>query len=148
MGLFDKLKQGLKKTATLLNTDFRDLFKTQGQLVDEAFLEQLFADLIKIDMGVQGGRGTVDEIGATYRARIVQWSDIIGTIKTKLKAILAQPCEPIRFASAGPTVIMVCGVNGCGKTTSIAKLAHLFKAEGKKVILGMPTRSAPGPSPS
>ncbi len=136
MGLLDKLKQGLQKTTALLHTDIRDLFKTQGRLVDEALLEELFADLIKIDMGVQAARATVDEIGATYRARVVQWSDILGTIKTKLKALLAQPCEPIRFAPAGPMVIMVCGVNGCGKTTSIAKLAHLFKAEGKKVILG------------
>ena len=50
--------------------------------------------------------------------------------------LLAQPSEPIRFAPSGPTVIMVAGVNGCGKTTSIAKLGQMFLADGKKVILG------------
>jgi fused signal recognition particle receptor len=57
-------------------------------------------------------------------------------IKKKLKALLAQPAEPIRFAAGGPTVIMVAGVNGCGKTTSIAKLTNMFVADGKKVVLG------------
>ena len=49
---------------------------------------------------------------------------------------MAQPAEPIQFAESGPTVIMVCGVNGCGKTTSIAKLTKLFSESGKKVVLG------------
>jgi fused signal recognition particle receptor len=49
---------------------------------------------------------------------------------------MAQPAEPIRFAPSGPTVVMVCGVNGSGKTTSIAKLANQFKSQGKKVVLG------------
>ena len=57
-------------------------------------------------------------------------------IKANLKAIMAQPAEPIRFAPSGPTVIMVAGVNGAGKTTSIAKLTFMFQAEGKKVVLG------------
>jgi fused signal recognition particle receptor len=50
--------------------------------------------------------------------------------------LLAQPAEPIRYAAAGPTVIMVAGVNGCGKTTSIAKLGRMFQSEGKKVVFG------------
>jgi fused signal recognition particle receptor len=70
------------------------------------------------------------------RARVVQWEEVLGQIKQKLKALMHQPAAPIRFADSGPTVIMVCGVNGCGKTTSIAKLAHLFQCEGKKVVLG------------
>jgi fused signal recognition particle receptor len=49
---------------------------------------------------------------------------------------MAQPEEPIRFAPSGPTVIMVAGVNGAGKTTSIAKLTQLFKSQGKSVVLG------------
>jgi fused signal recognition particle receptor len=66
----------------------------------------------------------------------VQEAEVVDTIKQKLKALLAQPAEPIRFAPSGPTVIMVAGVNGCGKTTSIAKLARMFQADGKTVILG------------
>jgi fused signal recognition particle receptor len=137
MGIFEKLKQGLKKTRQLLlETDVRDLFKRQGQLVDEGFLRQLFETLIKTDMGVPATQATVDEVDTALRARVVQWEEVLEQIKRKLKALMQQPAAPIAFAAAGPTVIMVCGVNGCGKTTSIAKLAHLLRSEGKKVVLG------------
>ena len=136
MGLFEKLKQGLKKTAQYLRTDIRDLFKTEGRLVDEAFLAELFEMLVKTDMGVEAAQETVDEIGASFRTRVVRLEEVLEHIKRTLKALLAQPVEPIRFAAAGPTVIMVAGVNGCGKTTSIAKLTAMFQAEGKRVVLG------------
>jgi fused signal recognition particle receptor len=136
MGLFDKLKQGLKKTAQLLNTDLRDLFKAEGRLVDDKLLDDWFETLIKTDMGVQGAQETVDEIRAQFRGRVVTLHDILVRLSEKLKQLMQQPSEPIRFAAAGPTVIVVCGVNGCGKTTSIAKLACLLKSEGKKVVLG------------
>jgi fused signal recognition particle receptor len=136
MGLFEKLKQGLKKTTQLLKTDLRDLFKTQGRPVDDKFLEELFETLIKTDMGVQAARATVDEVGTGLRGRVVEWDEVLGQIKQKLKALVQQPAAPIRFAASRPTVIMVCGVNGCGKTTSIAKLAHMFQSEGKRVVLG------------
>jgi fused signal recognition particle receptor len=136
MGLFDKLKQGLQKTTQLLNTDIRDLFKSQGRLVDDAFLNELFETLIKTDMGVEAAQEIVDEIGTVYRARVAEMQEILDQIKKKLKSLLAQPAEPIRFAPSGPTVIMVAGVNGCGKTTSIAKLANMFQADGKRVVLG------------
>ena len=136
MGLFEKFKQGLQKTAQLLKTDIRDLFKAEGRLVDEAFLNELFETLIKTDMGVEAGQEIVDEIGASFRARVVQMEEIQEHVKRSLKALLAQPAEPIRFAPAGPTVIMVAGVNGCGKTTSIAKLAAMFQGENRRVVLG------------
>ena len=136
MGLFDKLKQGLKKTARLLKTDIRDLFKTEGRLVDEAFVDELFEKLIKMDVGVQAGRETGEEVGRTLQGRVARFEDVQEGVKTKFKALMRQEAEPLRFAAAGPTVIMVCGVNGSGKTTSIAKLAHLVQAEGKKVVLG------------
>jgi fused signal recognition particle receptor len=136
MGLFEKLKQGLKKTAQFLRTDIRDLFKTEGRLVDEAFLAELFEMLVKTDMGVEAAQETVDEIGASFRTRVVRLEEVLEHIKQTLKGLLAQPVEPIRFAAAGPTVIMVAGVNGCGKTTSIAKLTAMFQGEGKRVVLG------------
>jgi fused signal recognition particle receptor len=136
MGLFDKLKQGLKKTTQLLNTDIRDLFKTRGRLVDEVFLTELFETLVKTDMGVEAAQEMVDDVRASFHARVVEMGDVLKQIKEKLKSLLAQPVAPIEFAPAGPTVIMVSGVNGCGKTTSIAKLAFMFHAEGKKVVLG------------
>ena len=136
MGLFEKLKQGLKKTTQLLNTDIRDLFKAEGRLVDDGFLDELFEILIKTDMGVKAAQETIDEIGTAFRARVVQMSDVLEHVKKKLQELMAQSTQSITFADAGPTVIMVCGVNGSGKTTSIAKLARMFQADGKKVILG------------
>jgi fused signal recognition particle receptor len=136
MGFLEKLKQGLKKTTQILHTDVRDLFRAKGRLVDDAFLDELFAMLIKTDMGVQAAQAVVDEVGAAFRARVVEMDEILARIKEKLKVLLQQPIDPIRYAASGPTVIMVCGVNGCGKTTSIAKLAYLFQSEGKKVVLG------------
>jgi fused signal recognition particle receptor len=136
MGLFDKFKQGLKKTAQLLNTDIRDIFKGGGRLVDDSFTQEFFEKLVKTDMGVVAAQELVDEVVANFKARVVEENDVLELIKQKLKALLAQPAEPIRFAAAGPTVIMVAGVNGCGKTTSIAKLGQMFLSDGKKVILG------------
>jgi fused signal recognition particle receptor len=136
MGLFDKIKQGLKKTSQLLNTDVRDLFKSQGRLIDEPFLEELSAILIKTDMGVAAAQAIVDEVATKYRARVMQMEDVLATVKAKLKELMAQGQEPLRSAAEGPTVIMVAGVNGAGKTTSIAKLAHLLKSQGKSVVLG------------
>ncbi|MGD9126965.1 MAG: signal recognition particle-docking protein FtsY [Planctomycetia bacterium] len=136
MGIFDKFKKGLSKTTQLLKTDVRDLFKKEGRLVDDEFLEQIFASMIHTDMGVPTTDETVEEIRTNYRGRVVMMEDVLGTIKAKLKELMAQPAEPIRFAESGPTVIMVAGVNGCGKTTSIAKLAKMFSDSGKKVVLG------------
>ena len=136
MGFFDKIKQGLKKTLQTLNTDVRDLFKSEGRLVDEAFLEDLRAILIRTDMGVQPAQAMVDEVAVQFRARVVHLEDVIASLKVKLKQLMAQAEQPIRFAPQGPTVIMVAGVNGAGKTTSIAKLASLFKSQGKSVVLG------------
>jgi fused signal recognition particle receptor len=136
MGFFEKFKQGLKKTTQLLNTDVRDLFKREGQLVDEDFLDELFAMLVKTDMGVQAAQEIVDEIRTAFHARVVRMAEVLERVRKKLKELVKQPADPIRFAPSGPTVIMVCGVNGCGKTTSIAKLGQMFLEEGRKVILG------------
>jgi fused signal recognition particle receptor len=135
-GLFAKFKAGLRKTQQFLNTDIRDLFKREGRLVDDDFLAQLRAILIRTDMGPAGAGQIVDEIHKQFRARIVHLDDILTVIKATLRELLVQDEAPIRLAAEGVTVIMVCGVNGSGKTTSIAKLAHLFKSQGKHVVLG------------
>jgi fused signal recognition particle receptor len=136
MGLFDKIKQGLKKTSQLLNTDVRDLFKKEGRLVDDAFRDDLLEVLIKRDMGVQASQAIVTEVLAQFRGRVVEMDDVLAVIKAKLRSLLAQPEAPIRYAASGPTIVMVVGVNGAGKTTSIAKLTYLFASQGKKVVLG------------
>ncbi len=136
MGFFDRLKQGLVKTVKVLNTDIRDLFKKEGRLVDDDFLEELFEMLVKTDMGVAASNETVGEVRTQFRGRVVEMHDVLEVIKTKLKQLMAQPAAPIAFAEAGPTVIMVCGVNGSGKTTTIAKLTAMLTGQGKKVVLG------------
>ncbi len=135
-GFFGRLVEGLKKTKQLLKTDIRDLFKSEGRLVDEAFIEELRESLLKTDMGPKAASELVDEVFNQYRARIVHLEEMVNTIKVKLKSILAQDAAPIQLAATGPTVIMVSGVNGSGKTTSIAKLTQLFVGQGKKVVLG------------
>ena len=136
MGLFDKFKRGLTKTVKLLNTDVRDLFKNEGRLIDEQFLDEMRAILFKTDMGFVSVEEIVAEVAKNFRGRVVQLEDIVATWKQKLGELMAQDASPIKFAASGPTVIMVCGVNGAGKTTSIAKLAAMFKAEGRSVVLG------------
>ena len=136
MALFDKFKQGLEKTSRLLKTDVRDLFKAEGRLVDDDFLDELVEALVKTDMGIKPAQAIADRVGDEFRARVVHWDDVLVTIKAQLKELLAQPEQPIRYAESGPTVVLVAGVNGSGKTTSIAKLAKMFQAAGKTVVLG------------
>ncbi|MCI0491730.1 MAG: signal recognition particle-docking protein FtsY [Planctomycetes bacterium] len=136
MGLFDKLKQGLAKTGRLLKTDVRDLFKSEGRLIDDAFLDEMRAVLFKTDMGYEAVEQIVNEVATDYRGRVVTLEQMLASWREQLKSLLAQDEAPIRFAASGPTVIMVCGVNGTGKTTTIAKLASVFQSQGKSVVLG------------
>ena len=133
MGLFDSFKQALKKTSDILNTDIRDLFKREGRLVDEDFLRDLYALLVKTDMGTGPAGKIRDKIATDFRARVVHMDDVLKVVKAELKQLVAQPEAPIKYAASGPTVVLVVGVNGSGKTTSIAKLMHLFHEQGKKV---------------
>ena len=136
MGLFDRIKQGLQKTSQVLQTDIRDLFKAEGRLVDEDLLDELFAILVRTDMGGGPANEIRERIAAEFHGRVVEMEEVLDQIRDELKKLMQQPEVPIEMAADGPTVIMVVGVNGSGKTTSIAKLAHLFKNEGKKVVLG------------
>jgi fused signal recognition particle receptor len=157
MGIFDKLKQGLAKTGRLLNTDVRDLFKSEGRLIDETFLDEMRAILFKTDMGYDAVEKIVAEVATNFRGRVVTLEQILQTWKDKLRELMSddnsapaghpvagsaggsnpsQNTSPIHFAATGPTIILVCGVNGTGKTTSIAKLARMFTLQGKSVVLG------------
>ncbi len=136
VGFFTRMKQALKKTSDLLNTDVRDLFKRQGRLVDEVFLGELYALLVKTDMGAGPAARIRDKIGSDFRGRVVHMPDVLGVVKAELKVIVAQPEQLIHQAASGPTVVLVVGVNGSGKTTSIAKLSRYFRQQGNRVVLG------------
>jgi fused signal recognition particle receptor len=133
---FERLKAGLAKTAQVLQTDVRDLFKREGRLVDDAFLEELRAALIRTDMGPAAAEAIVVDVRERLRARVVDPQVVVDSIRGQLLARLEAKSAALAVAAAGPTVILVTGVNGSGKTTSIAKLARRFTRDGKKVLLG------------
>lgn len=144
MALFDKLKRGLQKTKDLLQTDVRDLFRP-GEIVTEEKLEGFYSRLIVTDMGVAAATAIVAELREKHLGRTIVLDDLWATVRSKLKDLLKgadgalwdaeNPLSPIRFAPEGVTVILVAGVNGVGKTTSIAKLANLLQKNGRKVVL-------------
>jgi len=144
MGLFDKLKQGLQKTKQMLRTDVRDLLKA-GEILDETKLQQFEARLIQADMGVAAAEQIVTELRTQHGGRTVIPEEIWSTVREELKSLLKgeeyaawsrdDPLSPLQFTEEGPTVILVAGVNGAGKTTSIAKLARLVQNAGKSVIV-------------
>ncbi len=135
-GLLGKFRNVLRKTVQVLNTDIRDLVGKEGRLVDDDFLDELFTLLVKTDMGVRPATKIRDQIRSDFRGRKVFLSDLIAAARETVYEIMHQENAGINFAASGPTVIMVIGVNGSGKTTSIAKLTARFVAEGKSVVLG------------
>ncbi len=144
MGLLDRLKRGLQKTKQLLRTDVRDLFKA-GEILDEQKLVEFEKRLIETDMGVAAAMAIVEEIRQKHGGRTVVIEDVWRTLKDKLTELLrgedgvhfdpSDPLSPLNMATEGPTVILVAGVNGVGKTTSIAKLAKLLQDAGRSVLL-------------
>jgi fused signal recognition particle receptor len=135
-GFLARLRNGLKKTRQILGTDIRDLFKDGGRLVDEDFLRELFDRLVRTDMGNGPAAEIRDRIGRDFRGRKVKLEDVLDSIGTQLREMLRQTQRTLAVATDGPTLILVVGVNGSGKTTSIAKLANRYRAQGKKVLLG------------
>ena len=135
-GLFDKFRKSLTKTSQVLNTDIRDLFKNEGRLVEDDFLGELFARLVRTDMGAGPAGRIRDDVATKFRGRKVEMEDILATIRDQVEAMLTQESAELSMADEGPTVILVVGVNGSGKTTSIAKLANRLTQEGNRVVLG------------
>jgi fused signal recognition particle receptor len=135
-GVFARIRQGLKRTSDVLRTDIRDLVnRKQGQLVDD-WLDELYAILIKTDMGVGPAREIREFVASEFRGRVVTFEELAHAVQQKFAQLLGEARPEIHFAEQGPTVILVVGVNGSGKTTSIAKLAHRFKHQGRRVVLG------------
>ncbi|MEQ1903404.1 MAG: signal recognition particle-docking protein FtsY [Pirellulaceae bacterium] len=135
VGFFGRLRKALRNTIQVLNTDIRDLVK-EGRLVDDEFLDELFLYLVKTDMGNRPAAKIRDDIKRDFRGRKVHLEDLISSAKSTIREIMQQEAAGINFATSGPTVIMVVGVNGSGKTTSIAKLTQRFRKAGKSVVLG------------
>jgi fused signal recognition particle receptor len=135
-GILDRLRAGLAKTARVLNTDVRDLLKKEGRFVDDAFLEELRAALVRTDMGPVAAEAIVADVRERLRARVVDPEVVLDSIRSQLMGRLHGTAGGIALATSGPTVVLVTGVNGSGKTTSIAKLARMFTRDGRRVVLG------------
>ena len=132
--VFGKLLQALKKTRDALTAGLARLF--QGRQLDDAFLDDLEEVLYNGDLGPVGTR-VVDELKAAYKRRDVrEMAEVPGFLRQRLTAMLAGSEAPLAVAPSGPTIVMIVGVNGAGKTTSIAKLARHLQRQGKTVLLG------------
>lgn len=131
----DRLKIGLEKTRSRFWSRLKGIFSFRKN-IDKSVLEELEDVLIGADIGVKPVQKLLQELHTAWESKaITETTQIQGFIKTKLKEDLHVWQTDVRYAPAPPTVIMVVGVNGAGKTTSIAKLAHLFIKEGKKVMV-------------
>jgi fused signal recognition particle receptor len=134
--VFGKLFAGLKKTREKLAAGLARLFGG-GRKLDEAFLDELEEVLYGADLGLTGSK-IVEELKLAWRKReIAETGEVPAFLRTRLLARLAGCEGRLARAATGPTVILVVGVNGSGKTTSIAKLARRLQKDGaQKLLLG------------
>ena len=132
-GLFQRLKSGLAKTRDFLNTDIDKLF-SGGRKLDDDFLEELEGRLITADMGVQTTLALMAGI-SRKASKIGDADGLKAVLKEEILSLL--PAGDLRspIALAKPRVVMVVGVNGVGKTTTIGKLAARAHASGEKVLI-------------
>ncbi len=130
-GLLSRLKNGLSRTRRILTTDIDKLFSGKRP-IDDAFLEELEEILITADIGVQTAGELIQKI-----SHISGDSDAVkAALKREMLELLAVPADTTESGVLSrPWVMMVVGVNGVGKTTTIGKLASQFTADGKKVLI-------------
>jgi fused signal recognition particle receptor len=130
--LFSKIKQGLAKTRGVF-TGVAQLFRLKGR-VDRDFLNELEKRLYLADVGTAATAEIVQEVRQSFLDKEIT-GDVEAFVKQKLQGLLTGEGTGLRLNPAGPAVVMIVGVNGSGKTTSIAKLAYRLQAEGKKVMV-------------
>ena len=134
--LLDQLKSGLKRTQTILLTDVGDLL--QGtRPVDQNFIDTLEDHLLLADFGVNVTRTIIDALPVRIKEKADQATAVKQALQDLLLEILAPVDKPLIIPETGtrPFVILMAGVNGVGKTTSIGKLAHHFKQQGHSIML-------------
>ena len=139
MGLFTKtvgfIKDRLGKTRSKITSSLASVL-TLGRKIDDDLLDELEATLISDDIGVETTDKLISDLREAYKNReIVTSDDIIPFLKEHLKSYWPHQDRQLIKAENGPTVILVAGVNGSGKTTSIAKLAYTLSRNGEKVIV-------------
>ena len=134
MGFFDKLKSGLNKTKESFNDKINNVF-SNFRKVDEEMLEELEEVLIMSDIGVETSTKIIDELRTKIkREKIQDENDVKIALKNIMKDILEVGDSELKLETK-PSIILVVGVNGVGKTTSIGKIANNLVKSGKKVVV-------------
>ena len=133
--LVDKLKTGLEKTRQTFVSGLKSILL--GRKLNEELITEIQTRLIQADVGVHATQRLIDGIRADFRAgKMTSGDQALDYMKSELKKLWPPEDRTIHFASSGPTIILVTGVNGVGKTTSIAKLCRHFTSQNKTVLLG------------
>lgn len=134
MGFFDKLKQGLTKTKESINDKINNVF-SNFRKVDEELLEELEEALIMSDMGVETSTQIISNLREKIKKeKIGESEQVKEALREEIEKIL-EKCDNSLKLETKPSVILVIGVNGVGKTTSIGKMAARLARDGKKVIV-------------
>ncbi|MCE9619287.1 MAG: signal recognition particle-docking protein FtsY [Planctomycetes bacterium] len=130
----EALRRGISKTAASVGGGLRTVLK--GRDLDEELIDRIESTLVSADMGVRVAREVVDEVRRAFRGGTAKrGSDAVAILKDRLKERLRGSDLSLARVASGPTVILVVGVNGSGKTTSVAKIARALKDEGRSVLL-------------
>jgi len=133
MALLDRLKQGLLKTRKKIAGGFRALL--HGKISDD-LLDRLEETMLADDMGPTTTSRLIGDVREAWQAgQISEAEQIVPFLKTKIISYWPEDDRRLNLAEAGPTVVLVAGINGSGKTTGVAKLAWWLKQQGKSVIL-------------
>lgn len=134
MGFFDKLKQGLTKTKESIDEKINDVF-SNFRKVDEEFLEELEEALIMSDIGVDTSTKIINSLrDRMKKEKIEDEEDVKNVLREEIEKILEISDNSLKLETK-PSVILVVGVNGVGKTTSIGKMAARLARDGKKVVV-------------
>ncbi len=134
MGFFDKLKEGLMKTRRSITEKIDQVLVSFGK-VDEELFEELEEVLITSDLGIDTTMKIIEDLKAKVKERkIIDPMLVKDLLKEEINEILSEGGNELKLDTK-PAVIIVIGVNGVGKTTSIGKIANLYKQQGKKVLL-------------
>jgi fused signal recognition particle receptor len=133
-GFWKRLTQGLTRTASGLSTGITDLF-TKRKL-DATTLEELEDVLIRADLGVETSARIAEAVGKGRYDKGIDPEEVRSLVAAEIEAVLNPVAHPLAFETAAkPFVLLMVGVNGSGKTTTIGKLASTLRAQGKKVVL-------------
>lgn len=136
MGLFDRLKKGLSATRERVAASFRSVLRI-GQPIGQDTFQRLEDTMLAADFGPQTTQRLLGVIQSGWKSgKIAEEQEITPFLQQHIIDMWPDADRRIHFAQEGPTVILVTGINGSGKTTSVAKLGHYFTKQGKKVILG------------